>query len=739
MARRVERVTRRKRSVRAAGGKAWGLHRLVRRGLLIPPAIVVRPGPSETPDESSEELRALLAEHVTDDGSYAVRSSATVEDGREQSHAGQFMTRLDVVGLDAVVEAVIEVSAGEHPVVVQSMVEAQVGGVVFSRHPMTGLSDVVLEAVVGSAASMLAGQETPQRWVWRWGSFVESPAEPIAPSWLVREVVESAAALDWSEGPVDLEWAWDGTHLWWLQMRPITTTDVPVYSNRIAKEVLPGLIHPLVWSVNVPVVNGAWIDLFTSLVGGTHLRPDDLAARIGARAYFDMRAVGDVFETVGMPRDLLEVLMGLEGGDRRPSFRPGVGVGRHLPRMMTQGARFALYEHSLVRELSEIEARAATDFVRPLHSSTDEDLVTEIEEWAALTRRLARANIVAPLLMNFHGGRYRRALEKLGHDPLLANPTAGHPEAGRFDPAPALAALARSYRSLSDTDQARLDAGDTEVLAGLDPFLARFGHLSSSGNDFAVPRWRDDPTIVVDMVRAAAPDESGSEVSAPDASGRRLSTLRNRAARWQLARDRVSDLYTKLYGRFRPLFFEVGDRLTRRGVLATPEDVLFLNWQEAVDALLHPNGNRDRIGDVDERRREMELAAELAMPETIFGREFMASTLATDIDDALVGVAVSRGVATGRAVVAASVSEAAEVTPDDVLVVPFSDVAWTGVLRRAGGIVAESGGLLSHSSIIAREASIPCVVSVPGAMSITPGSMVTVDGYRGTVSVERAS
>jgi phosphoenolpyruvate-protein kinase (PTS system EI component) len=49
--------------------------------------------------------------------------------------------------------------------------------------------------------------------------------------------------------------------------------------------------------------------------------------------------------------------------------------------------------------------------------------------------------------------------------------------------------------------------------------------------------------------------------------------------------------------------------------------------------------------------------------------------------------------------------------------------------------VAESGGILSHSSIVAREYGIPAVVSVSGAMQLEDNTLVSVDGYRGEVSV----
>jgi pyruvate,water dikinase len=42
---------------------------------------------------------------------------------------------------------------------------------------------------------------------------------------------------------VDLEWVYDGQELFWVQMREISSLkNLATYSNRIAKEVLPGMI-----------------------------------------------------------------------------------------------------------------------------------------------------------------------------------------------------------------------------------------------------------------------------------------------------------------------------------------------------------------------------------------------------------------------------------------------------------------------------------------------------------------
>ena len=726
------------------GGKAAGLARLARLGHPVPPGWVV---PADMPLEVAGRA---LADHVAE-GRWAVRSSASVEDGRHHSYAGQFATVLDVVGPDAVVEAIAHVRASRAEAygdsapptihtVVQRQVEARVAGVAFSRNPLTGLAETVVEAVEGSAADLVAGRVDPERWTSRWGRLTPGSDGPRIDEAVIAEVVRVTEALGRDEGPVDLEWAWDGTTMWWLQMRPITTVDVPLYSNRISREVLPGLITPLVWSVNIPVVNGAWLDLFTGLIGRNDLTPESLARRFGCRAYFDMRAVGDVFEALGMQRDLLEVLMGLPGGSDRPAFRPGLGVVRHLGRIAAMGVRVARYRRELDRVLPRLRADLSTldRDEDALVALDDVALAGAIDRLTVLAREAAFTNIVAPLLMNAHGGRYRRMLEAAGIDPLAVDPAAGDPALAPLDPGPALDRLAVSLAALDAHARARLDAGDLTALPGLVELVRYHGHVSESGNDFAVPRWRDDPGIVLEALSHRT-DASGARAVAMDHADRALARAARRAARWRIAREQVSDTYTYGYGLFRPHFLEVGRRLAGRGVLGHADDVFLLTRDEAIALLAGdpdaPLARSEVAAVVAERRQELVDAEDLVMPETIFGDTFVPGR-ADAAGSTLTGLATSRGVHRGPARVKRRLDEGGSVEPGDVLIVPFSDVAWTAVMRGASAVVAEAGGMLSHSSIIARELGIPCVVSVDGATRIASGATVTVDGYRGVVTID---
>lgn len=203
----------------------------------------------------------------------AVRSSATAEDLPFASFAGQQDTYLNVVGAEAVLDAVrrcwaslwtdravsYRTSAGiSHrgvalAVVVQRLVPAEVSGVLFTANPVTNRRrEAVIEASPGLGEAVVSGAVNPDRFVVgldtgeirerRLGdkrlvirpvagggtSRRETPGaadEPCLTDDRVRELAELGRQVEDDYGaPQDCEWALDaeGT-LWLTQARPITT------------------------------------------------------------------------------------------------------------------------------------------------------------------------------------------------------------------------------------------------------------------------------------------------------------------------------------------------------------------------------------------------------------------------------------------------------------------------------------------------------------------------------------
>jgi pyruvate,water dikinase len=258
------------------GGKATELGAALRNGLPVPNGVAFSPEQVDAivrrdPSAMAEVDAALAAAG----GIVAVRSSAIGEDGAQASFAGMHATVLHVRTATALADAVEHVwksartdaalayrrrmaIAGEPrmAVGVQALIDAECAGVLFTRNPMTGHDERVIEAAWGLGEAVVAGLVTPDRYrLGRDGTVLERTAGEkdvairCSPSGGTVEVAVPAAkvhalALDdgrlarlhalasaceaHGEGDHDIEWAFEsagsgrGDSLFLLQRRAIT-------------------------------------------------------------------------------------------------------------------------------------------------------------------------------------------------------------------------------------------------------------------------------------------------------------------------------------------------------------------------------------------------------------------------------------------------------------------------------------------------------------------------------------
>jgi pyruvate,water dikinase len=186
----------------------------------------------------------------------------------------------------------------------------------------------------------------------------------------------------------------------------------------------------------------------------------------------------------------------------------------------------------------------------------------------------------------------------------------------------------------------------------------------------------------------------------------------------------------------RRIFLSLGHNLRKAGFLESAADIFYLHYREVQDLFAGTPEAPAVREKITRRKAEMEADARLELNDTICEASPTARPLAALQDqEYLVGISGSSGIARGYARVVFDPAEVSgEIGADDILVVPFTDVGWTPLFSAVGGVVAETGGQLSHSAIVAREYSLPAVVSVKQAtLLIRTGQPLTVDGNRGRV------
>ncbi|MFP5347349.1 MAG: PEP/pyruvate-binding domain-containing protein [Actinomycetes bacterium] len=171
----------------AFGAKAVHLGAAVRAGLPVPTGFAI--SADEVEGVTCGEQGPLADVHAACVGAgwldtpVAVRSSAIGEDSEAASFAGAHETVLAVSGVGEVVRAIRRVRASARQpaavayrsrhglltecrmgVVVQELVDAQVAGVLFTRNPVTGVAERVIEASWGLGEAVVSGMVTPDNY-----------------------------------------------------------------------------------------------------------------------------------------------------------------------------------------------------------------------------------------------------------------------------------------------------------------------------------------------------------------------------------------------------------------------------------------------------------------------------------------------------------------------------------------------------------------------------------------------
>jgi pyruvate,water dikinase len=299
-------------------------------------------------------------------------------------------------------------------------------------------------------------------------------------------------------------------------------------------------------------------------------------------------------------------------------------------------------------------------------------------------------------------------------------------------------------------------------------FLDHYGMRGLGEIDMGRPRWREDPTHIVQTLQNylriedadQAPDavfQRGAE-AALAASSRleaavrttRVGWLKARVVRWATRRFRAlaglrespKFYIMRLMGIIRRELLASGQDLATAGVLQRPDDLFFLHLSE-LEAL--SRGEDPGIGEeqdwrgliVSRRSKYEREALRRQLPRLLLsdGQAFYEglSTPVAESEEVLVGSPVSPGVVVGAVRVVLEPHQASLV-PGDILVCPGTDPAWTPLFLAAAGLVMELGGMMTHGSVVAREYGIPAVVGVHEATQrLKTGQRIRLDGNAGRI------
>ncbi len=200
---------------------------------------------------------------------------------------------------------------------------------------------------------------------------------------------------------------------------------------------------------------------------------------------------------------------------------------------------------------------------------------------------------------------------------------------------------------------------------------------------------------------------------------------------------------TRVFGRVRRIFSELGRRFYALGLLEEPRDIFYLEVEEVLGFVTGTATTTDLKGLVAIRKAEYARFKTLDAPADRFetrgivnhGNTFRCITHSEHgAGEVHQGIGCCPGVVRGPVRVITDPKDV-ELRAGEILVAQRTDPGWIMLFPAAAGILVERGSLLSHSAIVAREMGIPTIVALSDATRwLQDGDWVELDGSSGLVS-----
>jgi pyruvate,water dikinase len=775
---------------------------LARRAKALRARILTQALPEVVEAELRERLPRLLHE-----GPVAVRSSATLEDLAGSAFAGIHDSILNVVDLESAWDAlrrawaslwsaravIYRARAGyEHAgasmaVIVQRFVPAEVSGVAFSLHPITGNLDqvmvnacwglgetvvrgdgevdqLVLDKADGHILERRLGTKRRARFPATSGLVDRSLSEDLARRACLDDnraklVAKLCREVETEAGfPQDIEWAFAAGELWLLQARPVT--HLPARWTRDASaERFPEPMTPLSWDIigegfhaslawslewmGLPSLGSRWFELREGYVYG-----NETAIQLFTRA------LAPAFEGLD---DLEARLPEIQRRHAWVHALPTLWL-RDLDRYLIELGRLSQVDPLVLgdRELwQQVEAirRLGLAYFRPNIALSQahgllHDLLARLVEAVAGPERTA--SMVAELCCAVE----TRSSQVDAEIHALYELAEGTPELAEL-----LASVDRREIWASGA-LARFPAFRSRLLT----LLADHGHRELFF-DLYHPTWSGQPWILLEQVRLMLQQQAAGRRPMPPARREHLLRVRQGQAEARflaLLPDglrffasellRLARLYTslddlehyqttRLAPPLRQALLALGARMTTRGILSSADEIFFLRAR-SIEAWLE--GTLDQASLAREARAGALAYGEqrLADPPQVWAGEAWSGGVGRSreaapehaLDLPLQGIPGAPGQAEGPVFLLRGAEDFARLPAGAVLVTRSTSPSWTPLFHGACAIVAESGGPLSHGAITAREMNLPAVMAATGIMRrLREGERVRVNGSLGLI------
>lgn len=705
------------------------------------------------------------------------RTSALLEDGANDSFAGQYESFLDVQFSQAALsEYAVKCFA--------SMLSAQVlsysklkgithfplGGSVIVQRMFYGTSSGVLFTENGSGQLQLAVTDS-----WR-NTVVEGenakeiriPRFELAKADLPRElrqICQTALRIEAAIGrPLDVEWAYRKGSIAFLQFRPISQPMLEYsfeWDSTNISENYPGITLPLTYSVIRQFYGSVYLSFFRMLgakekdIAEAAPITENMLGYLDGRVYYRITNWYEAIKLMPGKRnqEYFEAMLNPvrkrgKAAKSKMDFKSFLTICRLVFLLFRSEQISKKFAKEIAAKISSYDA-VNFDFI---------NAATILESGKKIRREVLNQWAVTILndvrLMVFHG-ILQRLYAKSENPKDYLKLMAGLTDKASIRPLQQLSRLGQEIEAafklegVSDLSELSRSTSWVKIKQVADEYISEFGARTPGELKLENERLTDSLFTVLELALKsarsgidAAPSQTRREFSWPSGQSVLLRPLilyvaknTRRAIDW---RERFRFNRAQTFNLSRKGFDAVGKALQAEDILASARDIYWLTDHE-IDELV---GSHAPILDAKElvQSRKLKFAEYENLDKTlavqgsgrIAGRH-QVNVAANQDEDGLAGNGVAPGEVTAEVIVVKSFDPNVDVR-GKILVVHYIDPGWTLLFTQAAGIVAERGNALSHAAIIAREIGIPAIVAAVNATNnLVTGEIVTINGNTGII------
>lgn len=761
--------------LKASGGKGASLSIMTKNKLPVPDGFIILSHSFENgkiKDEALREIKDYLS-NESENNSYAVRSSALLEDSMENSFAGAFDTILDVKK-EEVLDSILKVAKSQNSnrvnsyieknnidknknkiaVVVQKFINPEYAGVLFTADPITGSSSkMVGNYVKGVGESLVSGEETGKEFFFNSLKFKYDGDEELR-KYSKRLFKYAKKIYDIYGCHQDIEWAISDGKVYILQSRPITTLrrynkktydingtlagDYLLSATNVG-EIYLDVVSPVTYSILESITDTMGIPAFIDNVCG--------------HAYANLSVICSVLVAFGMSKSkAYNTISDIAGEIPEGIDIPIIPINK---KKMLKNIFSIIKNNKTPNKYTKIKTK---EFLENMDDYAEE-IITTIHKAKSLSELFdIWVNLGKPFEMKgfscIMGGVSLKSLLKTRDDIVkicgeeLANTLCSNcSKDGALESMKPLLCLDMVINGEMSKEE----------------YMKKYGHRSSNELELACPYPYEDKEYIDNLIKEhkrlninVGELKKKQQQKFFEAKKEFIDKFPKKENWLNKKLDRFSDaMYKRESARSKgvKIFCVCREFLLKCGeVTGLKDNIFFLEFSEVVKVL---NGDNTPISYIDKRRENYNRYKTLpTLPKIIRGRFepfewakkenrrvdyynfYDDNTLEVEEKNIIRGYAGAAGVVCGVVRVLDNLSQIDSLNNGEILVTSATNIGWTPAFPRAKAIITDIGAPLSHASIVAREFGIPAVVGCKNASAILKTGMeVKVDGAKGIVTI----